>query len=542
MAKLHPELKNKSRRRTSSLGSREFWYKDITLIPNRLPDFERDEVDLTTNFTKRIVLRTPFVSSPMDTVTESKMAILMALQGGIGVIHYNFSTIDEQTREAEKVKRFMAGFVFNPIVLSPKHKIKDVFNINEKFGFFSVPITEKGTLNSKLVGIVTHRDIRYRQDMETKLERLMTPRKKIIWAKKAETVSQNNLDLAIEILRKKNLDTLPIVDEKNKVVALVTDSDIRKQNQFPLATVDENKRLRVFIAVESRLKLAKERIKKAFGVGVDGILIDASVVFKEQIEIAKFVKKNFPELEVVLGNVDSAEMVEKVLKEAHQYCDGLRVGIGPGAACITQQELGTGRAQASAVWDCAEAIKKLAPKYGFCPIIADGGIRVPDLPPHLIQRKPVVIESHKAKPPMGSYYQLPPNHHKIRCGGEAEIQRPGDISKALALGAQTVMMGSLLAGLDEAPGEKEFDYEENKMVKKYRGMGSIEAMEKRGALRYGIEKVKIKVPEGKVIKAPYRGSGYDFIPKLIAGVKQSLQKQGFRNIKQLQEDADIRPI
>ena len=492
MANLHPSLKNK-----------EFWYKDITLIPNRLPDFERDEVDLTTNFTKRIVLKTPFVSSPMDTVTESKMAILMALQGGIGVIHYNFLTIDEQIREVEKVKRFMAGFVFNPITLSPKNKIKDVFNINEEFGFFSVPITEKGTLNSKLVGIVTHRDIRYRQDMETKLEKLMTPRKKIIWAKKAETVSQNNLDLAIEILRKNNLDTLPIVDEKNRVVALVTDSDIRKQSQFPLATVDENKRLRVFIAVESRLKLAKERIKKAFGVGVDGILIDASVVFKEQIEIAKFVKKNFPELEVVLGNVDSGEMVEKILKEAHQYCDGLRVGIGPGAACITQQELGTGRAQASAVWDCAEAIKKLEPKYGFIPLIADGGIKVPDL---------------------------------------AEIQKPGDISKALALGDQTVMMGSLLAGLDEAPGEKEFDYEENKMVKKYRGMGSIEAMEKRGALRYGIEKVKIKIPEGKVIKVPYRGSGYDFIPKLIAGVKQSLQKQGFRNIKELQEEADIRPI
>jgi len=492
MANLHPSLKNK-----------EFWYKDITLIPNRLPDFERDEVDLTTNFTKRIVLKTPFVSSPMDTVTESKMAILMALQGGIGVIHYNFLTIDEQIREVEKVKRFMAGFVFNPITLSPKNKIKDVFNINEEFGFFSVPITEKGTLNSKLVGIVTHRDIRYRQDMETKLEKLMTPRKKIIWAKKAETVSQNNLDLAIEILRKNNLDTLPIVDEKNRVVALVTDSDIRKQSQFPLATVDENKRLRVFIAVESRLKLAKERIKKAFGVGVDGILIDASVVFKEQIEIAKFVKKNFPELEVVLGNVDSGEMVEKILKEAHQYCDGLRVGIGPGAACITQQELGTGRAQASAVWDCAEAIKKLEPKYGFIPLIADGGIKVPDL---------------------------------------AEIQKPGDISKALALGDQTVMMGSLLAGLDEAPGEKEFDYEENKMVKKYRGMGSIEAMEKRAAVRYGIEKVKIKIPEGKVIKVPYRGSGYDFIPKLIAGVKQSLQKQGFRNIKELQEEADIRPI
>ena len=150
MAKLHQDLINK-----------EFWYKDITLIPNRLPDFERDEVDLTTHFTKRIILKAPFVSAPMDTVTEAKMAIIMAIYGGIGVIHYNFPTIDEQIEEVEKVKRFEAGFVFNPIVLSPQNTIQDVYDINEKYGFFSTPITEDGTLNSKLVGIVTHRDVRY---------------------------------------------------------------------------------------------------------------------------------------------------------------------------------------------------------------------------------------------------------------------------------------------------------------------------------------------------------------------------------------------
>jgi len=503
MAKLHPDLENKPRRRASSLRGREFWYKDITLIPNRLPDFERDEVDLTTNFTKRTILKTPFVSSPMDTVTEAEMAILMALMGGIGVIHYNFLTIDKQIEEVEKVKRFQAGFVFSPVVLSSKNKIRDVYNINEKYGFFSTPITEDGTLNSKLVGIVTRRDVRYRKDMDTKLKDVMTPREKLIVAKKSETVDKNDLDFATEILRSHNLDTLPIIDENEKVVALVTDSDIRKNEQFPLATKNENNQLRIFIAVESRLALAKERIGRAFDVGVDGIVIDASVVFREQIEIAKWTKQNFPKLEVVLGNIDSAEMVEKIIREASEYCDALRVGIGPGAACITQQELGTGRAQASAVWECARAVKKLEPKYGFLPIIADGGIKIPDL---------------------------------------ADIQKPGDITKALALGAQTVMMGSLLAGLDESPGEKEFNYEENRMVKKYRGMGSIEAMGKRGALRYGIEKMRIKIPEGKVIKAPYRGSGYDFLPQLIAGVKQSLQKQGFKNIKELQEEVDIRPI
>ena len=492
MARLHKDLENK-----------EFWYRDITLIPNRLPDFERDEVDLTTYFTKRTILKTPFVSSPMDTVTEAEIAILMALMGGIGVIHYNFLTIDEQIKEVEKVKRFQAGFVFNPVVLSPENTIKDVHEVNKKYGFFSVPITKNGTLNSKLMGIVTHRDVRYRKDMETKLKDVITPREKLISAKKSETVDRNDLHFANEILRKNNLDTLPIIDEDDKVVALVTDSDIKKNEQFPLATKNENKQLKVFIAIESRLELAKERIKKAVEAGVDGIIIDASVVFREQLEIAKWVKQNFSKLEVVLGNIDSAQMVEKILNEASNLVDALRVGIGPGAACITQQELGTGRAQASAVWECAQAVKKMEKKYGPVPIIADGGIKIPDL---------------------------------------ADIQKPGDITKALALGAQTAMMGSLLAGLDESPGEKEFDYEENRMVKKYRGMGSLEAMEKRSAVRYAVDKTKIRVAEGIVTKVPYRGSGYDFIPKLIIGVKQSLQKQGFRNIKELQEEADIRPI
>jgi len=505
MAKLHPDLENKPRRRASSLQGREFWYKDITLIPNRLPDFERDEVDLTTNFTKRTVLKTPFVSSPMDTVTEAEMAILMALMGGIGVIHYNFTTINEQIEEVEKVKRFQAGFVFNPVVLSPQNTIKDVYNINEKYGFFSTPITEDGTLNSKLVGIVTRRDVRYRKDMDTGLKDVMTPREKLIMAKKLETVDKNDLNFANEILRKHNLDTLPIIDENDKVVALVTDSDIKKNEQFPLATKNENKQLRVFIAVESRLNLAQERIAKAILAGIDGIVIDASVVFKEQLEIAKWVKENFPNLEVVSGNVDSAEMVKKIIEEGFEYCDAIKVGMGPGAACITQEELGTGRAQASAIYDCAKEAKKLESKYGFMPIIADGGIKIPD-------------EANQ------------------------DVAKPGDITKALALGTQTVMMGGLLAGLDESPGKKEFDYEENRMVKKYRGMGSLEAMERRSAVRYAVDKTKIKIPEGKVIKVPYRGSGYDFIPQLIAGVKQSLQKQGFKNIKELQEEADIRPI
>lgn len=491
MAKIHPQLKN-----------REFSYQDITLIPNRLPDFERDEVDLTTYFSKKIKLKTPLVSSPMDTVTESKMAILMALFGGIGVIHYNFPTIDQQMEEAKKVKKFEAAFIKEPICLSPNHRVKDVYKINERYGFFSTPITEDGTLNSKLVGIVTHRDVRYLEKMNIPLKKIMTPKEKLITAHRKNTLDKNNIEIANKIIRKYNLDTLPIVDDDFKLVALVTDSDLRKNAAFPLATKDENKQLRVFIAVESRLSLAKERIKKAAEIGVDGIVVDAGIVYQEQIEIAKFSKQNFPDLEVILGNVASGQMTERIIKEANKWIDGLRVGVGPGAACITQQELGTGRAQASAVYDCALTCQKLKSKYGLMPIIADGGIKT--------------LENKLAK--------------------------PGDITKALALGSQTVMMGSVLAGLDEAPGEKEYDYETERMVKKYRGMGSLEAMKQRSAVRYGIDKVKIKVAEGKEIKVPYRGSGYDFLPQLIAGIKQSLQKQGFRKIIDLQKYADVRPI
>lgn len=494
MARLHPDLINK-----------EFSYQDITLVPNRLPDFERDEVDLTTHFTKKTIIKTPLVAAPMDTVCESKMAILMALFGGVGVIHYNFPAIGEQIKEAERVKRFEAGFIFKPMVLSSQNNIEDVYKIAEECGFFSIPITENGTLNSKLLGIVTHRDVRYRTDMETKLSEIMTPRDKLIVAAKKDTVDKNDLNLANKILKEQNLDTLPIVDEENRVVALVTDSDMKKNSKYSLATKSENKQLKIFIAVESRLELAKKRIKKGIEVGIDGIVIEASVVFKDQLSIAKWTRENFPGIEIVLGNVDSARMVKKIIEEIPQYCDAMKVGIGPGAACITQQELGTGRAQASAVLECCQEAKKLESKYGFFPIIADGGIRIADTE-------------------------------------NQDTAKPGDIAKALALGCQAVMMGSLLAGLDEAPGEKEFDYAENRMVKKYRGMGSLEAMEEGGGLRYGTEKVKIRVAEGKVVKAPYRGSGYDFLPKLIAGIKQSLQKQGFRNIKELQEEADIRPI
>jgi len=524
MAKLHPDLVDK-----------EFWYADITLIPNRLPDFERNEVDLTTYFTKRIRLKTPFVSSPMDTVTGSEMAILMALMGGIGVIHYNYPEIDDQIREVERVKRFEAAFVKKPIVLSPEKTVGDVYEIAREHGFYSVPITQDGTLETKLVGIVTRRDVRYIDDMSIPLESIMTHGGLIV-ANRRDTLDKNDVRAANKKIKENNLDTLPIVDDDYKLVALVTDSDIQKDKQFPLATKDDNKQLRVFIAVESRLNLAKERIGKAYDAGVDGIVTDAGVAFKEQFVIAKYCKENFPQMDVVLGNIDSAEMARSIITEASKYCDALRVGIGPGFACITQQELGTGRAQASAVWDCAQESKRLEKEYGFTPTIADGGIRTLELYEDLFDNW---SNQEKREEISKLLYKVE------KTSDLSEISNPGDVTKAVSLGAPTVMIGSRLAGLDESPGEKEFDHENNRMVKKFRGMGSLEAMEGRSAERYGYnigKKDVIKVTEGIVTKVPYMGSGYDFIPQVIAGVKQSFQKQGFRNIQESQEYADIRPM
>jgi IMP dehydrogenase len=479
------------------LPDHEFWYDDLLIICDALPTVEREAVNLKSLASRNIELKTPFISSPMDTVTESKMAILMALMGGIGVIHYNLP-IDLQAEEVLRVKRFEAAFVIKPIVLAPKDTVGDVYEVARTHGFFSVPITEDGTMNAKLVGIVTHRDIRYFEtpkELTTPLAKVMTPSAKLITAPKEATVDKNDIKAANKIIREHNLDTLPIVDKAFKLVALVTDSDIRKNRVYPLATKDGNKQLKVLAAIESRMVLAQKRLPALVAAEVDGVVVDASVVFAEQLAIAKYIKKASPGLEVILGNVDSGKMVYEILSQAAKYVDGIRVGIGPGAACITQEQLGVGRAQGSAVYDCYLAAREWAKKKKYAvPLIADGGVK-----------------------------------------------RPSDIVKALALGANTVMMGGLLAGLDESPGEPEFDDEAGRLVKKYRGMGSQEAMDKGGAVRYRVDDAKIRVVEGKSKKIGYKGSGYVYLPHMIAAIKQSIHKLGFSDIASLQKEARIVP-
>lgn len=479
------------------LRESEFWYNDILLVIDNLPDIEREAVDLTCQLSRNLTLKTPFISSPMDTVTESPMAILLALMGGIGVIHYNL-TPEEQAEEIKAVKRWERAFITDPIVLGPKATVAKILEIGRRFGFFSIPITEDGTMGSKLVGLVTHRDIRYFEtaaELNLPLAKVMTPGDKLITARKETTLARNNIRAANKIIRQHNLDTLPIVDRNFHLAALVTDSDLRKNNIFPLATKDKYKQLKVLAAIESRLALVQKRLPVLAAAGADGVVIDASVVFAEQLEIAKYVKKTYPELEVIIGNVDSGKMVWEILAQAAKYVDAIRVGIGPGAACITQEQLGVGRAQGSAVWECAEAAAKWSKNHrDKIPLIADGGVK-----------------------------------------------RPSDIVKALALGADTVMMGGLLAGLEESPGEPEFDEEAGHLVKKYRGMGSAEAMAKGGAVRYRVDDAKIRVVEGKVKRIGYKGSGYIYLPHLIAAVKQSIHKLGFGDIATLQRKTRIVP-
>jgi len=484
--KLHPSLKHF-----------EFTLDDIIFPPLKIPDFEWENVNLTSQLTKRITLKTPLISAPMDTVTGHKMAILMALLGGIGVIHYNFPTIQDQMREVEKVRKFEAGFIKEPVIVCKNATIGDVLEMAEKYGFYSFPITEDGTLNTRMVGFVTRRDVRYREDLSTNIQKVMTSAKNLITAHCGVTLNCNDIQAANKIIKANNLDTLPIVDDDFKVVALVTDSDLSKNQKYPMATKDSNKQLKVLVAVESRLETAKERIMAAKEMGVSGIVVDARNIFDDHLKIARWVKKRAPELDVILGNVVSARVVYLVMKEIGSCIDAFRVGIGGGEVCITTEALGIGRPLGAALYDMDQALKPYKKKYGTIGIIADGGIKSP--------------------------------HH---------------IVGALMLGAQAVMMGSELAGLDESPVEMEYNSEKGRMIKYVRGMGSSEVIRERaGGSRYGIDKNSLtnRFAEGIKKLIPYKGSGEKNIEILFTGVRQAMHGLGHKNLKELYRDGYIIP-
>jgi IMP dehydrogenase len=452
-------------------------YNDFIILPGHI-DFLAEEVDLSTRITRHISIKVPIVSSPMDTVTESKMAISLALLGGIGIIHYN-NTTDEQVNLVRKVKRFENGFITDPIVLSPGHRISDIDQIRTKWGFSGIPITEDGTLRTRLVGIVTNRDIDFEPDRTRPLRDVMVTA--LVTAPEGVSLAEAN-----RILRESKKGKLPVVDRDGRLISLVSRTDLKKNRDYPDASKDKRKQLRVGAAVSTR-ETDRERAAALIEAGADLIVIDSAQgdsIF--QVQMLEYLKKNFPHLDVLAGNVVTSRQCQNLIAAG---ADGIRVGMGPGSICTTQETMACGRAQATAVYECA----RYARQYDI-PVVADGGI--------------------------GS---------------------TGNLAKALASGASTAMMGALFAGTQEAPGE--YFYKDGVRVKKYRGMASIEAMEKGGGKRYLYGDKTIKVAQGVSGLVVDKGSMFNLVPYIVQSLRQSLQDFGARSISDLHraiETEDLR--
>ena len=442
-------------------------YNDIILLPGHI-DFAVHDVQLTSRISKTISLNTPIVSSPMDTVTEANMAIHMALLGGMGIIHYN-NTISEQAQEVRHVKRFKNGFITDPIVLTPGHKVSDVDRIREQFGFSGVPITETGRMGGKLLGIVTSRDVDFVVDRETPLAEVMSTA--LMTAREGVPLEE-----AYHALEQSKKGKLPIVNEAFELVSLMSRTDLRKQRNFPQATKDARDRLVVGAAVGTRPN-DWERLEVLVEQGLDLVVIDSSQGDSiYQIEMVKRIKASHPELQVVGGNIVTMQQAAHLIEAG---VDGLRVGMGVGSICTTQEVTAVGRPQATAVYQVARYAKRFD-----VPVIADGG-----------------------------------------------ISNIGHVSKALALGASAVMMGSMLAGTRETPGE--YFYKDGVRLKKYRGMGSKEAMTKGSSVRYFGENARIQVAQGVSGAVVDKGSIRNYLPYIMQGVRHGMQDLGIQSISAL---------
>ena len=445
-----------------------YTFDDVLLVPNK-SEILPNEVSLKTKLTKKISLNIPLMSASMDTVTESKMAIAMAREGGIGIIHKNM-TIAEQAMEVDRVKRQENGVITDPIFLNEDNTVKQALELMAKYRISGVPVT-RGT---KLVGIITNRDIVFETNYDKKINEVMT-KSPLITAKEGTTLEE-----ALEILKKHKIEKLPLIDDDNNLKGLITIKDIEKAKAYPNAAKDSKGRLLCGASVGITNDMM-ERVEALVKAKVDVITLDtAHGHSKGVIEGVRKIKSVYPELQIIAGNIATAEAVRDLVEAG---ADCVKVGIGPGSICTTRVVAGVGVPQLTAVMDCVEEGRK----YGV-PVIADGGLKY-----------------------------------------------SGDIVKALAAGAQVCMMGSMLAGCEESPGETEIY--QGRTYKVYRGMGSLAAMEKGSSDRYFQNGTKKFVPEGVEGRVAYKGPVSDTIFQLLGGIKSGMGYLGAPTLDNLYENA-----
>ncbi len=456
--------------REDKFGKQGLTFDDVLLIPAHSDVLPRD-VDVRTHLTQNVTLNIPVMSAGMDTVTEAEMAIAMAREGGIGVIHKNMS-IDEQAREVKLVKRSEHGIIVDPIYLAPDNTLSDADELMNKYQISGVPITENG----KLVGIITNRDMRFETDLSRPISDIMTS-KGLITAPEHTTMEE-----AKRILQAHRIEKLPLVDDNGHLKGLITIRDIEKMRKYPNSNKDSDGRLKVAAAIGVTSDV-EDRVEALLDAKADVLVIDTAHGHSEGVlQTIRRLRKAFPHLELIAGNVATYDATKALIEAG---VSAVKVGIGPGSICTTRVIAGIGVPQITAIYDCAKAAEGTG-----IPIIADGG-----------------------------------------------IQYSGDIAKALGAGASCVMLGNLLAGTEEAPGE--MIIYQGKNYKSYRGMGSLGAMQAGSKDRYFQQNAKKLVPEGIEGRIPYKGHVSDVLFQLIGGLRASMGYCGAKDIKAMNEDTQF---
>jgi IMP dehydrogenase len=446
-------------------------YDDVLLVPAKSSVLPR-EVDVRTRLTRKIEMNIPLISAAMDTVTEAAMAIAIAREGGVGILHRNMP-IEKQVEEVDKVKRSESGMILDPITLSPEKKVRDALAVMSKYSISGIPIVK----DEKLVGILTNRDLRFEPNFDLQISKIMT-NGRLITAPVGTT-----LEKAEAILQKHRIEKLPVVDKNGKLKGLITFKDIQKKKKFPRACKDRHGRLRVGAAAGVTSDTV-DRVAALVAAGVDVIVIDtAHGHSRGVIETVKRVKRKYPDLELIAGNVGTPEATIDLIKAG---ADAVKVGIGPGSICTTRVIAGVGVPQVTAIYQCSQAAKKQR-----VPIVADGGVK-----------------------------------------------QTGDIAKAIAAGADSVMIGGLFAGLEESPGEKILY--EGRAYKIYRGMGSLEAMKEGSRDRYFQDmedEIQKLVPEGIEGRVPYKGLLSEAVYQMIGGLRAAMGYCGAKSIAEMKRSA-----